>query len=152
MDICEAHPIRRRGAPHIGYATQEWAPQSIELSSKLESIQKRATKFILHLLFSTSIDYRTQLQSLKLLPITYWLEVLDMIFFYQATHNLVSLNGSVLPVKRVARTTRYTNTAIKFVPKKCKTTTYQKSFFIRTCRIWNILTSIINIETQTLTP
>ena len=73
-----------------------------------------------------------------------------MIFYYKATHNLVSLNGSVLPVKRVARTTRYTNTAIKFVPKKCKTTTYQKSFFIRTCRIWNILASIINIETQTL--
>ena len=64
--------------------------------------------------------------------------------------NFVSLNGSVLPVKRVARTMRYTNTVIKFVPKKCKTTTYQKSFFIRTCQIWKNSASIINIETQTL--
>ena len=52
-----------------------------------------------------------------------------MIFFYQATHNLVSLNGSVLPVKCVARTTRYTNTVIKFVPKEYKTTTYLKTLF-----------------------
>ena len=51
--------------PHIGYATQVWAPQFIELISKLESIQRRATKFILRLSFSTSINYRTRLQSLK---------------------------------------------------------------------------------------
>ena len=30
---------------HLGYATQVWAPQAIELISKLESIQRRATKF-----------------------------------------------------------------------------------------------------------
>ena len=73
-----------------------------------------------------------------------------MIVFYKAMQNLVSLSGSILPVKRVTRTTRYTNTVIKFVPKNCKTTTYQEPFFIRTCRIWNTLASIINVETQTL--
>ena len=36
---------------HLGYATQVWAPQGIELISKLESIQRRATKFILCCLF-----------------------------------------------------------------------------------------------------
>lgn len=114
--------------PHINYATPVWATHSIELISKLESIQRRATKFILRLSFSTSIDYRTRLQSLKLLPITYWHEFLDMIFFYKATHNLVSMNGSVLLVKHVARTTRHTNTVIKFLPYNCKTTTYQIPF------------------------
>ena len=54
---------------------------------------------------------------------------LDMIFFYKATHNLVSLNGSVLPVKCVVRTTRYTSTVMKFVPKECKTATYRKTLF-----------------------
>ena len=29
---------------YIGYATQVWVPQSIELISKLESIQRRAAK------------------------------------------------------------------------------------------------------------
>ena len=37
--------------PNIGYATQVWAPQSIELISELESIKRRATKFILLLPF-----------------------------------------------------------------------------------------------------
>ena len=36
---------------HLSYATQVWAPQGIELISKLESIQRRATKFILCLPF-----------------------------------------------------------------------------------------------------
>ena len=35
-------------------------------------------------------------------------------------HNLASLNGSALPVKRVARTRYYTKTVIKFVPKNAK--------------------------------
>ena len=115
--------------PHINYATPVWAPQSIELISKLESIQRRATKFILRLSFSTSIDYRTRLQSLKLLSITYWHEVLDMIFFYKATHNLVSLNGSVLPVKRVARTTRYTNTCHQICSQKMQNYHLSKFLF-----------------------
>ena len=34
--------------PYLGYATQIWARQSIELIVKLERIQRRATKFILN--------------------------------------------------------------------------------------------------------
>lgn len=34
--------------------------------------------------------------------------------------NFVSLNGSVLPVKCVARTMHYTNAVFKFVPKNAK--------------------------------
>ena len=29
--------------------------------------------------------------------------------------------------------------AATFVPKRCKTATYQRSFFVRSCRIWNTL-------------
>ena len=41
---------------HFAYANQVWAPQAIELISKLEKIQRRATKFILHLPFITEIS------------------------------------------------------------------------------------------------
>ena len=44
--------------PHLGYATQIWAPQSIELIVKLERIQRRATKFILKLPYSSNISYK----------------------------------------------------------------------------------------------
>ena len=56
---------------HFGYATQIWSPQSVELISKLERTQRRTTKYILNLTFSTTVDYKTRLQSLNLLPVTY---------------------------------------------------------------------------------
>ena len=48
--------------PHLGNATQIWAPQSIELIVKLERIQRRATKFILKLPHSSNISYKSRLQ------------------------------------------------------------------------------------------
>ena len=36
---------------HLGYATQVWTPQSIDLIRKLERVQRRATKYILDLPF-----------------------------------------------------------------------------------------------------
>ena len=44
--------------PHLGYATQIWAPQSIELTAKLERIQRRATWFILNLPNSSTTSYK----------------------------------------------------------------------------------------------
>ena len=49
--------------PHLGYATQSWAPQCIELIVKFERIQKRATKFILKLPYSSNISYKSRLQT-----------------------------------------------------------------------------------------
>ena len=68
---------------HFGYATQIWSPQSVELISKLERTQRRATKYILNLPFSTTVDYKTRLQSLNLLPVTYWHQYLDLIVVLQ---------------------------------------------------------------------
>ena len=72
---------------HLGYATQVWALQGIELISKLESIQRRATKFILCFPFLTNISYKGRLMSVNLLPVCYWHELLDLVYFYKATHN-----------------------------------------------------------------
>ena len=68
--------------PHLGYATQIWAPHSIELIVKLERIQRRATKFILKLPYSSDISYKSRLQTLNLIPICYWHELLDLTFFF----------------------------------------------------------------------
>ena len=127
--------------PHLGYATQIWAPQSIELIVKLERIQRRATKFILKLPYSSNISYKSRLQTLNLIPICYWHELLDLTFFFKLTHGLVNVNSSVLPeVRKYGRRTRSSTSNVnKYIIKKCKTTTYQKSFLIRTSRIWNCL-------------
>ena len=63
---------------HFGYGSQIWAPQSIDLINMLERTQRRATKYILNLPFSTDMNYRTRLHSLHLLPVSYWHEYLDL--------------------------------------------------------------------------
>jgi hypothetical protein len=88
--------------PHLGYATQTWAPQSVELLKQVERTQRRATKFILELPFSSTMDH----QALSLLPICYWHEYLDMVLFYKTTHGLVHINASLLPTIRTSRQTR----------------------------------------------
>ena len=136
---------------HLGYATQVWAPQGIELISKLESIQRRATKFILCLPFLTNISYKERLMSVNLLPVCYWHELLDLVYFYKATHNMIHLDPSVVPfVRECARRTRISVTSPQcFEPKKCRTSTFQKSFFIRTTRIWNLLITRLDLDNVT---
>ena len=36
-----------------------------------------------------------------------------------------------------------------FVPKKCRNSTFQKSFFIRTTRIWNLLITRLDLDNVT---
>ena len=112
----------------MGYATQIWAPQSIELIVKLERIQRRAIKFILKLPYSSNISYKSRLQTLNLIPIFYWHELLDLTFFFKLTHGLVNVNSSVLPeVRKYGRRTRSSTSNVnKYIIKKCKTSTYQK--------------------------
>ena len=67
----------------VGYATQVWSPQSVELISRLERVQRRASKYILGLPFLCEASYEQRLKKLKLLPISYWHEYLDMMFLFK---------------------------------------------------------------------
>ena len=68
------------------------------------------------------------------------------------THRLVNVNSSVLPgVRKYGRRTRSSTSNVnKYIIKKCKTTTYQKSFLIRTSRIWNCLADELDLSSSTL--
>ena len=126
---------------HLGYATQVWSPQSISLLKRVETVQLRATKLILKLLFRCDVTYKTRLQVINLLPISYWHEFLDTVFFYKAVDNLVLIDSEALPATRQStRSNRSSSTnAITYIPKRSRTVTYQRSFFIRACRTWNVL-------------
>ncbi len=62
----------------VGYATQVWSPQSVDFISRLERVQRRASKFILGLPFLCDASYDERLNKLNLPPISYWHEYLDM--------------------------------------------------------------------------
>ena len=138
--------------PHLRYATQIWAAQSTELIVKPERIQRRATKFILKLPYSSNISYKSRLQTLNLIPICYWHELLDLTFFFKLTHGLVNVNSSVLPeVRKYGRRTRSSTSNVnKYIIKKCKTGTYQTSFLIRPSIIWSCLVDELDLRSSTL--
>ena len=86
--------------------------------------------------------YKDRLISLDLLPNTYWHEFLDIMFFFKAVNNIITVSNEVLPQpiipSRLTRTSVDTN-VLSFRPRKCKTLTYQRSFFIRVIRTYNSL-------------
>ncbi len=134
--------------PHLGYATQIWSPQSVLLIQQIERTQRRATKFMLELPFSSTTEYKTRLQTLSLLPICYWHEYMDLVLLYKIVKGLIKVKPSLIPTIRTTRPTRSsTNTTTKFIIPKCKTTTHQRSFFIRTTRVWNLLAEELKLET-----
>ena len=83
--------------------------------------------------------------------LSYWHELLDLVYFYKATHNTIHLDPSVVPlVRECTRRTRISVTSSQsFVPKKCRPSTFQKSFFIRTTRIWNLLITRLDLDNVT---
>ena len=82
----------------------------------------------------------------------YWHEFLDLVFFFKATNGIVCVSHDVLPEHIVPiRVTRASaSNAKSFRPKKCRTSTYQLSFFVRTSRIWNALPLQLRYEHVTL--
>ena len=74
---------------HLCYCSQVWAPQSvINQLILVEQVQRRATCFIIGR--DRDLCYKDRLIKLHLLPLNYWLEYLDLIFFYK------SLKGDVI--------------------------------------------------------
>ena len=63
----------------LNCAGEIWAPQSIGNISKVESLQWRATKFMLNLSWTESTSYQDRLIKLNLLPILLFMK--SMIFF-----------------------------------------------------------------------
>ena len=76
------------------YASQVWCPQSVELISNLEKIQRRATKFILGLPFITEVK---RLQQLSLFLLSYWHEYLDLTFLFKVIDRHVRVSEEAYP-------------------------------------------------------
>ena len=62
---------------HFAYCLKLWRPNLLKDISRLERVQRKATKFILSDYLSC---YKSRLLALNLLPLMYWLELQDMMF------------------------------------------------------------------------
>ena len=65
----------------LSYCSQVWRPYLLKDISQIERVQRRATKFILN---DYSLDYKSRLSSLHILPIMMVFEINDIIFFVRS--------------------------------------------------------------------
>ena len=121
----------------LAYGSHVWAPQTVNNILSLECIQPRATKFILSLPYDTDVSYKERLKILDFLPITYWHEYLDLVYLFKC---VISNSDPNISIKASVRQTRSnTNNGILLNVAKCRTVSYQTSFYIRSAKVWNNL-------------
>ena len=139
---------------HLAYASQVWAPQSMELIARLERIQTRASKYILDLTFISNTTYSDRHNQLQLLPLTYWHEYLDLIFFFKCVNGIIDLNNEILPnpaqTNKVTRSTTDVSCLV-YETKLCNTSTPQNLFISRTIRTLNSLPKQLRSNINSLT-
>jgi hypothetical protein len=79
----------------------------------------------------------------------------DLMFFFKAINGIITVPKEILP-KRPSIPSRPTqsssnNSVISYRPRRCKTATYQRSFFIRATRTWNSLHEHLRLDHLSLT-
>lgn len=121
---------------HIGYASKVWAPQEISNLTRIERLQRRATKYMLNMNYYNSVPYRDRLIRLNLLPVSYWHELKDLVFYFKCrtNHYNIPINDFVAPRTNV-RTTRHSSASdVKL---------FQASYFNRITKLWYNLPSSV---------
>ena len=122
---------------HFCYCSQLWAPQSVISNLFLvEKVQRRATRFILK--NSSNLSYKDRLIKLKLLPLNYWLEYLDLVFFFKCLHGHVDLTRSFnYYFSFVTSQTRQACSGLNLKINNNRTSTFRDFYFNRIANLWN---------------
>ena len=144
-----------------------WRPTSIDLVQKVESIQRRAVKWILseHNHHYNELEYLRRLHNLDLLPMGYKFDYTDILLFYKIYYNrsVIKLPSYLIPIddndrSRFRATIKppdyYTrmqtlnmsvmrNDRLDILSLKCnieaKSPALKNNFFYRTHLLWNRL-------------
>ncbi|KAI8491878.1 hypothetical protein Bbelb_302510 [Branchiostoma belcheri] len=127
----------------LEYCSPLWSPTSRNLTSLIEGVQRRATKFILGP-SSRQFDYKSRLACLGWLPLSYRREISDVVTFVKSRAKVYDTDIARLVnfSSRVPRSSR----AHMLVPPRVKTSSYASSFLPLIITIWNKL----DVETRAL--
>ena len=122
------------------YATELWSPCKFINKTQLESVQRRATRWILQ---TRDLAYKDRLQMLNLLPLTYDREMKDLIYFFKLLNGFYDLNiSNFVSFVSHNRTRKCKNPSLILKVPSCKTSTFQSSFFNRIVLLWNYVCKI----------
>ena len=122
----------------LEYGSVVWSPVTATNITKLERVQRRATKFIL----KTEDDYEVRISKLNLLSLEHRRFLFDLLFFfYKALNGYINIDMSRY-VRFYSDTARYPlREKDKLTLKKnyARTNTFKFSFFNRIVDMWNSL-------------
>ena len=125
---------------HVSYCCQLWRPFMVKDIQSIEKIQRRATKYILS---DYTSDYKSRLLSLNLLPLMYWLDLQDLVFFIKCLKDPNDTIGIYRYVSFVGMNRTRAGTANKLQHKFARLSSTRHFYFIRITRIWNSIPSEI---------
>ena len=117
------------------YCSQLWRPNLIKDIKCLETIQRRATKFIMS---NTSTSYRDRLQSLHILPLMYWLEIQDIMYLVKCFKES-SDNFNIFSYVSFSSGTTLSAASRKLIHKYTKFCSSRHFYFNKIVRLWNAL-------------
>ena len=123
------------------YCSILWKPHFIKYIQQFERVQRRATKYILN---DFTSDYKSRLIHTQLLPLTYILDLNDVMFFIKSLKNHHDGFNITNYIKFVTGNTR-SALCNKLQQTKSTNNTLKNFYFNRLPRIWNIL-PIIDIN------
>ena len=100
-------------------------------------MQRRATRFILKR-NSSDLSYNDRLIKLKVLPLNYWLECLDLIFFFKCLHGHIDLTRPFnYYFSFVTSQTRQACSGLNLTINNNRTSTFRDFYFNRITNLWN---------------
>ena len=122
--------------PSILYASIIWSANKQDLIL-IESVQRRATKYILN---DYNSGYKTRLMKLNMLPLSYCKEIADVCFLYKCINEFYAFNvSSVVNFVNPSGLTRSASLCKKLVPAEFHTETFANFYSNRVVVIWNKL-------------
>jgi hypothetical protein len=87
-------------------------------------------------------SYSDRLKKLNLIPISYWLEIKDIVFYYKCKAGLYDLDiDKYIEIPCDGSTRSSTGEFLR--PNLCRTTLFRNSYFNRIVYLWNSLPSDI---------
>lgn len=125
---------------HLEYCSQMWSPPTKRDVILIEQVQRRFTKTLLYNTVNTNLTYKERLMYLALLPLSYRREISDLLFFFKCLNQMYDVDFSKFVTQYDTDTRlRSSNSGLLFRVQKCKTVTFQSSYFLRIVKLWNAL-------------
>ena len=121
--------------PILTYCAPVWRPSLIKDITSLEKLQRRATKYIM---FDFQLDYKSRLTALKLLPLMYRFEYIEVVFFFVQLQHRDS-HFDILNYFSFSSSSTRNSSYNKLVHSSLTRSSARHTFFHRFPRLWNSL-------------